>query len=286
MIDLSLYVGKKVTVTLRNGEIWKGVTVSHDEECEYPYVVGDDIGEDSFYQDGQCYSYPSDFDIVSVIPYETNLCNEIPMPEPEPETTRNIDLSQFVEKRVTATLRSGRVVTDVVISNPASLDFPFLLGSEAYTQSGCFFDDGEDMYDIVSIKLYEKPDMTPEIDLTQFVGKKVKAKLRGGITVTDRVLHGRTKEYPFTLNGYSYTANGQHYEDKETPRDIISLFELIEVSKAQPAGGEAVYVARNLDGKFLFAAPALKTLQDYVRQNYPADAHLDINTTTEYLTNG
>lgn len=204
-VDLSKYVGKKVEATLRNGENWYNVTVSYDTEGEY-YEVGDGSGEDFFYQNGQCY-YHSDYDIVSVTPHETNLCNEIPMPEPEPEATRNIDLSQFV-------------------------------------------------------------------------GKKVKAKLRGGITVTDRVMRVPVRDYPFTLAGYSYAANGRRLEDNDHPRDIISLVELVEVVKRQPTDAKAIYVAR-LDNQFICAFPSKQDVKDYVKLKHPDVDPFDVIILTE-----
>lgn len=153
-IDLSQFLDKEVIVTNNLGHTRTGTLSLGEKIRGYAYKLHTEYGQDIHYnENGYCFT-PNDPELYKI----KTICLKKPM---------TIDLSQFVDKEVTVTLRGSEeyVATIKKHDNP-NISYPFYFrhpfGEQInYTQSGCH---GYRHLDIIKIEHhYTKPMKTTEL---------------------------------------------------------------------------------------------------------------------------
>lgn len=123
------------------------------------------------------------------------------------------------------------------------------------------------------------------IDLSLYVGKKVKATLRSGESREGLVglNEDSSERYPYTFWGDTYTKDGRWFDDVESMRDIISVFcedDPKPEPEPEPEPAKAIYIAW-LDNQFICALPSRQDVKDYIKLKHPDVDPFDVIIVTE-----
>lgn len=121
MVDLSKYVGKKVKVTLRSGELQEGLVGLNEDSSEYPYTFWGDI----YTEDGRWfYGVECMSDIISIS------CED--EPEPEPEPAKSIYIAWLDNQFICAFPSRQDVKDHIKLKHPDVDPFDVIILTEAY----------------------------------------------------------------------------------------------------------------------------------------------------------